>query len=167
MAEAELDFGGGSEIILELNIVGNQLSGYAWQPGQSKPATPQVTHTETVYNYASGLAGIAYQEDDANTFSIHRYVSAQDTPFVDEPPVLDGDYNEDGTVNAADYSVWRDGGSPDSTQAGYDLWKANFGSSGAGSGGSAAVPEPVGLVWLAVSLAATVAIACSRQSART
>jgi hypothetical protein len=54
---------------------------------------------------------------------------------------LPGDYNEDGTVNAADYAVWRDGGSPDDSQAGYDLWRANFGNSGSGAG-SAAVPEP-------------------------
>jgi hypothetical protein len=54
---------------------------------------------------------------------------------------LPGDYNEDGSVNAADYTVWRDGGSPDDTQAGYDLWKANFGQS-VGTGSSSAVPEP-------------------------
>lgn len=64
---------------------------------------------------------------------------------------VDGDYNGDGTVNAADYTVWRDGGSPDDTIAGYNLWKANFGSSGSGS--SAAVPEPSSVA-LAVLLAA-------------
>jgi hypothetical protein len=64
---------------------------------------------------------------------------------------LQGDYNDDGTVNAADYAVWRDGGSPDDTQAGYDLWKANFGNSGSGSG-SAAVPEPTGVVICVVGM---------------
>jgi hypothetical protein len=68
------------------------------------------------------------------------------------PPTLEGDYNEDGSVNAADYAVWRDGGSPDDTQAGYDLWKANFGNSGAGGG--AAVPEPASIAMLLVGLAA-------------
>ena len=62
---------------------------------------------------------------------------------------LAGDYNNDGTVNAADYTVWRDGDSPDSTINGYNLWKANYGNTGSGS--SAAVPEPssVALVLLA------------------
>jgi hypothetical protein len=39
-------------------------------------------------------------------------------------PLLAGDYNEDGNVDAADYVVWRKTGS---SQAGYDLWRANFG----------------------------------------
>lgn len=73
-----------------------------------------------------------------------------------------GDYNQDGTVNAADYTVWRNylgsgtalanddtaGVGPDD----YDRWKMHFGeSAGAGSGSlsdSVAVPEPAGLVWL-------------------
>jgi hypothetical protein len=41
-----------------------------------------------------------------------------------------GDYNGNGTVDAPDYTVWRDGGSPDDTIAGYNLWKANFGKGG-------------------------------------
>jgi len=41
---------------------------------------------------------------------------------------LPGDYNGNGIVDAADYTVWRDGGSPDSSQTGYDVWKANFGN---------------------------------------
>ena len=71
--------------------------------------------------------------------------------FKTESIGLAVDYNEDGTVNAADYTVWRDGGSPDDSQAGYDLWKANFGNSGSGSG-SAAVPEPVSAALVVVGL---------------
>jgi hypothetical protein len=55
---------------------------------------------------------------------------------------LSGDFNKNGVVDAADYTVWRDGRSPHSNQAGYNLWKANFGKT-AGSGASLAnVPEP-------------------------
>ncbi|MEX2170238.1 MAG: PEP-CTERM sorting domain-containing protein [Pirellulales bacterium] len=70
---------------------------------------------------------------------------------------LDGDYNGDGTVNAADYTVWRDGGSPDSSQAGYQLWRSNFGA-GIGSGAPAAVPEPTALGLIAISLVGLAAI---------
>jgi hypothetical protein len=53
---------------------------------------------------------------------------------------LAGDYNQDGTVDAADYVVWRENDGP---QSGYDIWRANFGkTAGANAGISAAVPEP-------------------------
>ncbi len=68
---------------------------------------------------------------------------------------LAGDYNEDGLVDATDYTVWADNlGSqimlPGDTTAGsvdlvdYEVWKANFGSSSTGVG--VAVTEPASLV---------------------
>src|SRR4029078_3739764 len=43
-------------------------------------------------------------------------------------PTLEGDYNGNGVVDAADYVWWRknDGGA-----AGYSIWRANFGRTGA------------------------------------
>jgi hypothetical protein len=74
------------------------------------------------------------------------------------PTALAGDYNEDGVVNLADYTVWRDnlgadlalpnegiGVTPGQVTAeDYGFWKSQFGtSSGAGSVvGISAVPEP-------------------------
>ena len=70
-------------------------------------------------------------------------------------PGVPGDYNNDGTVNAADYSVWRDrvgllsdlpndpiGGTIDDDQ--YNQWRANFGTTAGGGAaiGAALVPEP-------------------------
>ena len=47
-------------------------------------------------------------------------------------PTLPGDFNHDGTVDAADYIVWR---KTDGTPAGYNTWRANFGQpAGSGSG---------------------------------
>lgn len=87
---------------------------------------------------------------------------------------LDGDYNGDGVVDAADYTVWRDtlgqagsglaadgtgpAGVPDGVvdQLDYDFWKANFGNhSGTGAGATAAVPEPSTL-WMLLVAAASV-----------
>jgi arabinogalactan endo-1,4-beta-galactosidase len=69
-----------------------------------------------------------------------------------------GDFNKDGMVNAADYTVWRNGLGSLYDAADYDDWKANFGSgagSGSGSAGVArfAVPEPACLRLLALGLA--------------
>ena len=51
---------------------------------------------------------------------------------------LPGDFNNDGTVDAADYVVWRKGLSTATyTPAAYNVWRANFGASlGVGSGGA-------------------------------
>jgi T5SS/PEP-CTERM-associated repeat protein len=60
-------------------------------------------------------------------------------------PGLEGDFNGDGSVDAADYVVWRKN---DGTQAGYDAWQANFGATAGGGTGQVsgtqhvAVPEP-------------------------
>jgi hypothetical protein len=72
-------------------------------------------------------------------------------------PNLPGDFNHDGTVDAADYVVWRKGISVAPTQENYYTWRANFGQT-AGSGSIAAanatVPEPRTLVMLIVAAAA-------------
>ena len=76
---------------------------------------------------------------------------------------LPGDYNGDGTVDAADYVVWRKN---DGTQSGYDNWRANFGltaGSGSGASANAAVPEPSTLIVLVVALIGCF-IANARQS---
>jgi hypothetical protein len=69
-----------------------------------------------------------------------------------------GDYNDNGTVDAADYVVWRNAGPTDTLPhdptpgvvdaSDYTAWKANFGKSagsGAAFGDSAVVPEPSSL----------------------
>jgi hypothetical protein len=89
---------------------------------------------------------------------------------------LAGDFNDDGVVNLADYTVWRDNlGADESTifptgtgdasgvvDAGdYALWKSNFGlSNGSGSlaAGAAAVPEPSTLVLFGLLGIAAVAV---------
>ncbi|MGD9634017.1 MAG: PEP-CTERM sorting domain-containing protein, partial [Pirellulales bacterium] len=91
-----------------------------------------------------------------------------------------GDYNNDGTVNAADYSVWRDhlnqnfqlqneGGITPGVvnQADYDFWKSRFGANtGSGSGTlAAAVPEPSSLIGMLTALA--VVMVSRRQSRST
>jgi hypothetical protein len=62
-----------------------------------------------------------------------------------------GDYNQDGSVDAADYVTWR---KTDGSTADYDTWRANFGATmGSGSLSSASVPEPATalLLWIAAA----------------
>jgi hypothetical protein len=64
-------------------------------------------------------------------------------------PGVQGDYNGNGIVDAADYVLWRNGGPlmNDPTQGiqpeDYDFWRSRFGrTSGSGSAAADAVPEP-------------------------
>jgi hypothetical protein len=65
------------------------------------------------------------------------------TALINPNAALAGDFNGDGTVDAADYAMWRKGlGTPYSAGQ-YDIWSAQFGQSiGGGGGVGGAVPEP-------------------------
>jgi hypothetical protein len=104
--------------------------------------------------------------------------SGIDIGFEGESVGQPGDFNGDGKVDAADYTVWRDNlggnssalngngtGSPTVVAADYDLWKTNFGQGGPGAGGLAggAVPEPTSALLLFVAIAGLTA---GRRSVR-
>jgi len=88
------------------------------------------------------------------------------TVLVHPQATLIADYNANGVVDAADYTVWRDGLGSIYTPADYEVWKAHFGQS-AGSGSlafsasHAAVPEPTSLWLMCVAWAA--AISCRHR----
>jgi hypothetical protein len=84
-------------------------------------------------------------------------------------PLLVGDYNEDGIVDAGDYIIWRQYlgqtvtlPNRDTAHSGaismddYDSWLAHFGETAPGSGSAGAVPEPLSgqLFLIAVAVAA-------------
>jgi hypothetical protein len=84
--------------------------------------------------------------------------------FAAEEPVLAGDYNSDGLVDAVDYTVWRDAydsassdlaadgdGSGVIDPADYTIWAVNYGAS---DSQPAAVPEPTAIL---IAIAATLA----------
>jgi hypothetical protein len=67
---------------------------------------------------------------------------------------LPGDYNGDGSVDAADYVAWRKDPDAFGGPTGYDEWRSNFGQPGGGGSGTAApgsVPEPAFFALLAVA----------------
>jgi hypothetical protein len=83
--------------------------------------------------------------------------------YVGGPAGVAGDYNGNGTVDAADFVLWRNGGPLQNEVASpgvidgedYNFWRSRFGATaGSAAGASAAVPEP-GFAWLPILLAAT------------
>lgn len=85
-----------------------------------------------------------------------------DTLFLEARTVLAGDYNADGLVDAADYTLWRDGdpsadanGDGQVNAADYTVWANNYGASASAT--SNAVPEPTTLVLAVLGL-----LACRR-----
>ena len=89
--------------------------------------------------------------------------------FVDTASIPDfgGDFNEDGNVDAADYTVWRDqvggpvppGYGADGNEDGfinhqdYQIWNTHFGESIASGSGANPVPEPATLLLTLLALA--------------
>jgi hypothetical protein len=99
-------------------------------------------------------------------FAQLEVVYDNDSVTIVAAPLLDGDFNGDGTVDAADYTVWRDNLGSNNVWAAdadlngtvdagdYAIWRANFGASiPPGSLASGAVPEPAAWGLLAVGLA--------------
>lgn len=84
----------------------------------------------------------------------------------DLAPGINGDYNNNGVVDAADYVLWRNGGplanevaDPGTVSAqDYTEWRNRFGNvTGSGLGTGSSVPEPTGLLLgvMALSVAAS------------
>ena len=172
----------------------------AWSSGNTGIVTPSFTVQSGVpfevkltlladsnvqVNFGSGTGGTA----EANTDFSHTLSFALNGPVFNLPVgytagstdahivnnsfvgLPHADYNHDGIVDAADYTVWRDslgqtgtglaadgtgpGGVPDGVvdQLDFDFWTANFGNhSGAAASANTAVPEPTTLVLLFVGI---------------
>ncbi|WP_197527028.1 PQQ-dependent sugar dehydrogenase [Pirellulimonas nuda] len=114
---------------------------------------------------AGGRANFRFGQDaHGDVFVISK---ANDTIYrLEGTPRRPGDYNGDGAVDAADYTVWRDAsgsqrdlwadGNRDFVVDGldYHVWRQNFGVGPAAHG--AAVPEPAAgvlLAWVAIAAA--------------
>ena len=76
-----------------------------------------------------------------------------DAKLVDLPP---GDFNHDGSVDTANYIVWRKNPGGIYTQNDYNIWRTHFGQTagnGAGANANAAVPEPATTMMLTFATA--------------
>jgi hypothetical protein len=143
---------------------------YFATPG-TKDTTPQFHMNWFVLDLTTGVTSsylnmdesVSLFVDPANNYDSQQKVLAFSLGVA-------GDYNSDGVVDAADYTVWRDHlgqtfALPNEasgvttgmvTQEDYDYWKLHFGEgasgSGAGSLASGSVPEPTGIALAAIGM---------------
>ena len=134
-----------------LNLIGGGTAGVADQGYADLGAGINEVIVSLLLNGVMQANGITYGSTASSAlFQSDEYFAGAGVVSVG----LLGDFNSDGSVDAADYVTWRNnpitfGGSP----AGYDLWRTNLGqTSGSGSGGGfgagTSIPEPetVGLL---------------------
>jgi hypothetical protein len=129
----------------------------------------RLDYHQLIVDTANSLGIAPYYWDNGHTGTNGSGVFNRNTTTATDPdtvialtggPVLPGDYNSDGVVDAADYVVWRKNEGttnllPNANGIGgtigiahYNLWRVHFGNMGAGAGAgsqarAAAVPEPV------------------------
>jgi len=128
------------------------------------------TTTGTLAGNGNGTGSIKFGAISGNTATIYAMATNQGiqalTLTLDPPAGVPGDYNGNGIVDGADYVMWRNGGplqnevdSPGTVNAqDYVEWRARFGNtSGAGTVGPAAVPEPGMAVLLSLAIVALLA----------
>jgi hypothetical protein len=137
------------------------------------PAASVIHHYTYIANGTTHLVPTPGQEN----FRFNLWLFESSAPAGNQPvevvvntfgylPLLSGDYNSNGAVDAADYVMWRktfgqtgfglaaDGNGNNSIDAGdYGVWRAHVGQSvGGGASMSVNVPEP--LSWMLTILAA-------------
>ncbi len=177
----------------EVTSPGNALNSTAWNSLQEQnlPAFPAGNGSGNGWEEAggsgSGVLGESYLTGSSGV--VHNANVALGAAFMvggaqtlqfkygailspGQPPT--GDYNNNGVVDAADYVLWRNGGTlandptPGNQPADYGVWRANFGSVTGPSGPStlvsgavvyvtsasaAAVPEPSTVLLVGMGLA--------------
>jgi len=187
----------------EITSAGNSLNATAWNSLQEQNLAgfPAGNGTGNGWEQAggsdAGVVGESYLTNNSgvsNSATIglgaayNASVNAQDLVFqygaiLDAAAAPTGDYNGNGVVDAADYTVWRDNfgasitlpndSTPGSvTQDDFTEWKNNFGNAGGpsgpgtlvqgfvryvgGAGSASAVPEPNSVLLVGIGLASLI-----------
>jgi hypothetical protein len=117
-------------------------------------SAPVTAHEVVRLSLTRPTADIGY----ARAFSAPEndpFGALDDLQFVTTTVELAGDYNDDGSVDAADYVVWRQGLGTQYSPSHYDVWRENFGKTASSPTATTkmpfAVPEPASAAPLALS----------------
>ena len=180
--EGTIGFGGNSGLPFQTGTIASyQLQNLNFGPYSPGPAGGSANPPDpsSVFPRQSGPFTLVTSASDSPSgggtirgFTLGYDVTYDISAAGISPP---GDYNNNGSVDAADYVVWKkaegtntdlpnDGTLTGTVGAGhYNLWRANFGQpsgSGAGSVAEAGVPEPATVVMLLIG---GVIVALSRR----
>jgi autotransporter-associated beta strand protein len=131
-----------------------------------------------IATYGGSLTGTFENITTGFTIDYGTGSNSQITLNLSGPGGVPGDYNQNGTVDAADYVVWRnnlgagslpnEGGiSPGNVDSeDYNFWRSRFGAtSGAGAGlGSSNVPEPSSILLIGLALISLAGIRIRRSN---
>jgi hypothetical protein len=133
----------GTQLLIEL------AGGYMPAAGDSFDLIDwgSVSGTFNVLQYPVLPGDLEWDFSQASVTGVVRVVST----------ALDGDYNEDGRVDAADYVVWRKGLGMVYLPDDYGVWREHYGNSNVGSGSGASLPAPEPATFC---LALAAALAC-------
>ena len=96
---------------------------------------------------------------DGEEYVLSDYQLSEDATVDIVVDALPGDFNDDGKVDAADYTVYRDNLAGTFTPADYLVWSTNFGATATAV--AIAVPEPISFVNTAISIGLFLAFAPS------
>lgn len=145
-------------------IFGDEVDSNYWEMNTT---TFVVTNINSLLSTGSGKPGnpSSFGEDLLGNQYIVSYTGGS-VYEMNTAQTVTGDYNGDGTVNAADYVLWRkslnsttnlaaDGNHDGVIDADdYTVWRYEFGKPAPGSGASiaAAVPEPIAILIMAPAL---------------
>ena len=167
-----LNTGDGSTVTMIQYIDGDH---YETSSGDNRPAEVLFYRIEGGgHTWPSGMNHPAFlgnvNRDINASEEIWKFFSRHELPATIPEPVP-GDFNQNGSVDAADYVVWRHGLGTTYTQTDYDVWRAHFGqTAGSGAAGyalrasaeplSADVPEPQATVLIALLITAFVFDPC-------
>ena len=126
------------------------------------PAT-QLGRTFDLFDWTGVTPTGAFIVSSPYTWDLTSLYTTGEVTLATVAPSLPGDFNRDGTVDAADYAMWRKLFSTDATK--YDQWRSNFGS-GSSTDTHAAVPELDSIVALVSVLLFLVRHPANRRSLR-
>jgi hypothetical protein len=145
-------------------VDGNTHEVNVYKDGSLDPETFQIFLANEIDNDGSYLGMGLSSGSRAGGVDLD-FIAYKEGIHPPEPPGgVDGDFNNDGKVDAADYVVWRknngggtalpnDGGLGTPIGAAhYNLWRGNFGDMSPGSGSVVgAIPEPSSAILLSMA----------------